>query len=117
VAKDTSAAISEAASKLGQVTANELRSLRELMKSAGQTLTSTTSKNVLKGIGIAAGLIFTVIDVTLLIRNWKNPHPLVLSIQNIVEDLVQDVVRCEESMSVLQRLGNSPEYSLPQVFI
>ncbi len=125
ITKDTSVALSEAASKLVQVTAEELLGgLGELMKSAGRTLITSAAAenmtmNVLKGIGIAAGLTFTVIDVSLLILNWNNPHPLVLSIQNIVQDLVQDVGRCEESLSALRRLWETDPKaaSLPKVSI
>lgn len=108
LAKETTSALSEAASKIGVVTANEINRLRLLMRTAGQAITTSTCKTVFKGIGIAAGIIFTVVDITLLIRHWSNPHPLCLSIQKIVDDLVHDTFRCIDTLSVLKRLENEP---------
>lgn len=97
-------AVSSVGTKVARVTAKELRSLRNLLRSAGKSATSSTGKIVLKGIGAAAGVVFTIIDVTFLIKEWRTEDPLIEYIQNVVYHLNKDVDKFLEMIGLIEKL-------------
>lgn len=70
------------------------------LRGLGIGTSSTIIQGAVRGVAAGVGVVFTVIDIVRLVKDYTDPNPLLKELKRIKGLYLSDIVKCEELMSL-----------------
>lgn len=72
------------------------------LRSLGIGTSSAIIQGALRGVAASVGVVFTVIDIVRLVKDYTDPNPLLKELERIKRLYLMDVDICEELMTIFK---------------
>ncbi|XP_054161398.1 uncharacterized protein LOC128959466 [Oppia nitens] len=89
--KDDIAIVGKVGQNIGTLASAETKGVSGLISSATKATVPSAGKLALRGASAAVGIVFTVIDVVSLVKDWNRNHPSATAVECLIDDLLEDM--------------------------